>query len=131
MMYVRLAACSACLLKFGILPNSTGTLCFGLGMTLLPMSFKAKVDSMSPVLFCCLHIMFPRVICGCWNWESKPRSLTCEASTIPLCLLSPARRITSIFMVYFAICFKMILIKIKGPNIPSILLLQMNFKNLS
>ena len=60
----------------------------------------------------------------------EPRSLTCEQCTVPLCLLSPARRITSIFMVYFATCFKMILIKIKGPNIPSILLLQMNFKKL-
>ena len=31
----------------------------------LPMSFKVRVDQSSPVLFCCLCAMIPRVTFGC------------------------------------------------------------------
>ena len=37
----------------------TGILCFGIRMTLLPMGFKASVDSWSSVLFGYLHAMIP------------------------------------------------------------------------
>ena len=45
--------------------------CFGLQMT-LPISFKVRVDRSSPVLFCGLHSMIPRVISGCRNRASYP-----------------------------------------------------------
>ena len=66
----------------------TGALCFGLRMT-LPMGFKARMDSLSPMLFCCLcaaipsHPWFPGL-------GIKPRSLTYEVNTIPLCQPGPA-----------------------------------------
>ena len=36
------------------------------------MSFKVRVDSSSPVLFCSLHAMIPRVISGCVDRASNP-----------------------------------------------------------
>ena len=52
------------LLDRGPFCRATGSLCLGLGMT-LPMGFKARVDSSSPVLFCCLCTKIPRAISGC------------------------------------------------------------------
>ena len=51
--------------------EATGTLCFGLGMT-LPMSFKVGVDRSFPVLFCHLYSVIPRVISGCQGRASNP-----------------------------------------------------------
>ena len=42
-----------------------------IGMTLLSKGFKVRVDSLSPVFFCHLPAMIPRVICGCRDWESN------------------------------------------------------------
>ena len=36
--------------------------------TLLPMGFKAMVDSSLPALFSRMHTMLPRVISGCRKW---------------------------------------------------------------
>ena len=55
------------LLDPGPFYGATGTLCFGLLMTVLPVGFKASVDSLSPVFFCRLGTMSPRVISGCWD----------------------------------------------------------------
>ena len=52
------------LLDCGPFFGAIGTLCFGLRMT-LSMSFKVRVDRSSPVLFCHLRAMIPRVISGC------------------------------------------------------------------
>ena len=41
-------------------PWATGTLCFGLWLT-LSICFKARVDAPKLVLFSCFHIIFPRV----------------------------------------------------------------------
>ena len=35
------------------------------------MSFKVRVDSLSPALFCCLHITIPRTISGCQDRASN------------------------------------------------------------
>ena len=53
---------------------TTGTLCLRFGMTLLSMSFKVRVNSSSPVLFCCLYEMIPRTISGRQDRESNPES---------------------------------------------------------
>ena len=64
------------LLDRGSFCGATGTLCFGLQMTLLPMG-KVRVDQSLPVLFCHLHAMIPRVISGCQdrapNLDRSPR----------------------------------------------------------
>ena len=51
--------------------ETTGTLCFGLQMT-LSMSFKVRVDSSSPMLFCCLCTTIPGATFGCWDCTSNP-----------------------------------------------------------
>ena len=57
---------------------AAGILCFGLGMTLLPMSFKVRFNSSSPVLVFHLRIMIPRVAD---TNASNPESLVSEART--------------------------------------------------
>ena len=51
--------------------EATGILCFGLRMTLVPMGFKARLDSPSLVLFCHWCAMIPRTISGCQDWASN------------------------------------------------------------
>ena len=52
--------------------EATGSLCFRLLMTLLPVGLKVRVDSSSPALFRHLRAMILRVISGCWNRASSP-----------------------------------------------------------
>ena len=59
------------LLDRGPFCGATGTLCFGLGMT-LPMSFKVRMDQSLPMFFCHLHAMIPKVISGCPDRASNP-----------------------------------------------------------
>ena len=75
------------LLDLGPFCGATDTLCLGLRMT-LPMSFKVRVDQLSPVLFCHLPAMFPRVI---WLLGPgiEPGLLAPEVSMIPLCQPDP------------------------------------------
>ena len=61
-------------LGLGSFCGATGTLRFGLRMT-LPMGFKARVDSSSPTLFCCLCAMIPRVISGFRNQALRSQEL--------------------------------------------------------
>ena len=60
---------------------------FQFGMT-LPMGFKSRVDSSSPVRFCPLCTMIPRTISGCQGWMSNPDSSPVRQeqyySTMPL-----------------------------------------------
>ena len=63
-------------------------LCFGLGMTLLPRGFKARMSLLLPVLFCHLLTIIPKsyLVTGT---SIEPGSLACDASTIQLQLYHP------------------------------------------
>ena len=67
-----------------------GALCFGLRMTLLSMSFKARMDLSSPALLCslCVSVQWsPNWQCHLWLLvrNIQPVSLTCDERMIPLC----------------------------------------------
>ena len=59
------------LLDRGSFCEVTVTLCFGLQI-ILSMSFKIRMDQLSPVLFCQFHAIIPRVISGCQDRASNP-----------------------------------------------------------
>ena len=59
------------LLNRGPFCGETGTLCFGLRIT-LPMSFKVRVDQSLPMLFCRLPLMMARIITGCRDRALNP-----------------------------------------------------------
>ena len=59
--------------------GTTGTVCFKLGITLL-MSFKARVNSPTPVLFTHLHVIILRP-----NWDLIQGFLACRVRTVLPC----------------------------------------------
>ena len=55
---------------------ATGTLSFRLWMT-VPMSFKVRVDSLSPALFCLLQTMIPQSHLSGWPRHRENREFGC------------------------------------------------------
>ena len=66
----RVAFFKKFLLNRGPFCRATGTLCFG--PWILPLSFKARVDPLSPALFCYVCTTIPWAISGCPERVSNP-----------------------------------------------------------